>query len=289
MDGQRRFRKSLRRLRRHAALWLAVSRAPKSMRSLVRIGAVACLGGSVLAGLADGGHFRYDGSPYAAFSDRLAFRVGLAASDIKITGLLHHQPAQVLGPLGIEPGSSLIWFNADKARRVLQQQDWVASASIQRGFPNRLEIAVVEREPAALWQNNGAYHVIDETGAVITGIPLSEVQNLTLITGAGGNTAVKDLLAGLMVYPDLMVRVASVTRVGNRRWNLYLDDGLRILLPERNFEGALKRVMDLDAERRLLSLGLREIDLRVGGQMVVALPNQYVSALDRVTRSRDAN
>jgi cell division protein FtsQ len=289
MDGQRRISKSLRRLRRRAALWLASSRAPLGVRRMARLGAMGCIGVSILAGLADGGHFRYEGSPYAAFADRLAFRAGLAASDIKITGLVHHKPEQLLGPLGIEPGASLIWFNAEKARRILEAQDWVASASIQRGFPNQLQIAVVEREPAALWQVGGKYHVIDQDGAVISGIQLADVQNLTLITGEGGNTAARELLAGLMAYPDLMVRVASVTRVGNRRWNLYLDDGSRVLLPQQDFEAALKRLTDLDAAHRLLSLGLREIDLRVAGQMFVALPSQYSSASNNVIPPRDSN
>jgi cell division protein FtsQ len=71
--------------------------------------------------------------------------------------------------------------------------------------------------------------------------------------------------------PDLKRKVQAAARVGERRWTLYLDNGVKIALPEQNMAAALERVAELDATQHILSKGIREIDLRTSDRLVIAL------------------
>ena len=115
-----------------------------------------------------------------------------------------------------------------------------AAAKVQRLFPNQLEISVVER--AALRRLAARQHVLCDrhSGGVMTGSAgIAASSSLPLVTGEGANLAAEELINQLEAYPDLMLQVKAASRVGKRRWNLYLDSGVTVLLPERDWTVAL--------------------------------------------------
>jgi len=52
--------------------------------------------------------------------------------------------------------------------------------------------------------------------------------------------------------PDVRGHVKAFVRVAGRRWDLYLDNGVIIKLPEDNIDGALARLTRLDKDENLL-------------------------------------
>ncbi|MBL8788950.1 MAG: cell division protein FtsQ/DivIB [Rhizobiales bacterium] len=268
MDGQRRVARPLRRSRK--GRWEArLTSLPA--RAAARGFAVLFLGASMIVGAADGGVFDYQGSPFKNFNGRLAAVVGMAAEDIRISGLMHHDPAVVLDHIGVRPGASLVGFNADEARILLESLDWVSDAEVRRTFPNSLEITLNERQPFAIWQKDGNYAVIDRNGVEMSGLNPLSLRQLPLVTGKGANVAVADYVNQMEAIPALMQKVQAAARVGERRWTLYLDNGVKIDLPEANMDAALHRVAELDAKQNILSKGIREIDLRTKDRIVIAL------------------
>jgi cell division protein FtsQ len=105
----------------------------------------------------------------------------------------------------------------------------------------------------------------------MSGISPSGFKGLPLVTGAGANMAVAELVNQLEATPDLKAKVRAAARVGGRRWTLYLDNGVKIALPELNVQDALVKVADLDKSQGLLSKGITQLDLRVADEIVVAL------------------
>jgi len=263
MDGERRISGALAlRPRKDVRL---------PLRFAARAGAVAFLAGAISYAASLGGHLSYPGSPFPRLPGQLAGLVGMAADDVRITGLSLHDPRQVIDAIGVTPGGGLFSFDAQKARAALQALDWVAQADVQRVFPNSIEIRIVEREAFAIWQIDGQYQVIGRDGVPMSGLTPAELAQLPLITGQGANVAASDFINQLSAMPDLMKQVHAAARVGQRRWNLYLDNGVKIALPEQNVEQALEQVVSLDRSQGILSKGIRELDLRQPGQMVVAL------------------
>ena len=83
----------------------------RKVRFLVRSFAVVFLGATIVHGFMLGGQLNYDGSPWTRIPDKLASLVGLAADDIRISGLSHHDPELLMRALDIKPGGSLLGFD----------------------------------------------------------------------------------------------------------------------------------------------------------------------------------
>ena len=141
MDGQRRIDQPMTRVqgRRQRVEFLDIGQSRK-VRIAARASAVLFLGMTILHSVILGGYLNYDGSPWAKVPGKLSSFIGWAADDIRITGLVHQEPEMVLMALGLKPGGSLIGFDAENAKALLENLDWVATATVQRSFPNQLEI-----------------------------------------------------------------------------------------------------------------------------------------------------
>jgi cell division protein FtsQ len=239
------------------------------VRIAARTSALLFLGAVIATGLIRGDYLDYEGSPWQMLPGKAAGVVGMAAEDITITGLSHHDPETLLSAIGVRPGGSLMGFDAVMAKRILENLDWVESAKVQRRFPNQLDVSIREREPFAVWQRGRSYYVIDKTGTAMSGIAASHLVNLPLVTGEGANKAAAELINHLEAYPDLLLQVKAAARVGDRRWTLYLDSGATVLLPERNIADAIRTVNDLNVSQQILSKGIKAIDLRLDGRVGV--------------------
>ena len=165
--------------------------------------------------------------------------------------------------------------DADAIRQRLVQFGWVKDARIMRRLPDTLVIDIVERKPAALWQNQGQLALIDSEGVVLDHVPVDKMPDLPLLIGPGANAQEQDL-SGLMAdVPNLKPQLASATWVGGRRWDLNFQSGETVALPE-GYDAArtaLDKFAKADKQSGLLGRGLVRFDLRVPGKMIVRLPH----------------
>lgn len=265
--------------RKRPPTWLDRASALR-FRLALRVCAVVALGAVVGTGLLRGGYLDYEGSKWLLLPGKAAGLVGMSAQDISITGLEHHEPEQLLAAIGVQPGGSLIGFDAGHARRILEGLDWIEAAKVQRLFPNQLAVEVTEREPFAIWQRGDAYYVIDRTGSAMSGLAATQLVRLPLVTGEGANTAAADLINQVSAYPGIMLQLKAAARVGKRRWTLYLDSGITVQLPETGWQDALRMADDLNKTQQLLSRGIRSVDLRLQGRVIVEVAELEASDLE---------
>ena len=249
--------------RRSQAMW---------PHALARCGALVFIGFAIVYGLLAGGHLESDKGPLSELPARLAHAIGFSAEQVRITGLERHRPEQVLAAIGVKLGGSLIGFDAGRARRMMQNIDWVESASIHRIYPNALDIVVRERRPFAIWQRAGVHYLIDRTGAAISPLEPGEAGNLLLVTGEGAQHAVADLVNHLEAHPALFSKVRAASRVGDRRWTLHLASGQRLLLPASGEAEALARFEMLEKRFAILARAVSEIDLRLEERVIFVPP-----------------
>ena len=244
MDGQRRVDQQMKKQvpRNNPNFRPDIS---TGIRRTVRAGALAILAVSLIHGLSVSGELEGSDNPFRNWQGKLAGFAGLAADNIEMSGLTNHAPVQVLSAIGVKPGASLVGFDAETARHQLSKLDWIESAGVQRVFPNQLVIDIVERQAFAIWQNDGRFGVIDKQGTLMTGISATSFKHLPLVTGVGANTEVAELVNQLEATPELQAKVRAAARVGGRRWTLYLDNGVKIALPQMNVAQALAKVADL--------------------------------------------
>ena len=159
-------------------------------------------------------------------------------------------------------------------RERLLHYGWVKDARVSRRLPDTLVIDIVEREPAALWQDGQKLSLIDAEGVVLDRVQISAMPDLPLLIGPGANSQSRNLDALLKDVPTLAPQLESATWVGRRRWDLQFQTGETIALPEGEAAArtALAKFARLDKSAGLLGRGILRFDLRISGKMTVRLP-----------------
>jgi cell division protein FtsQ len=143
---------------------------------------------------------------------------------------------------------------------------------VRKFYPSTLSVEIEERKPFALWQRNGEVTVIDRSGTEIVKLEDSRFGKLPLVVGNGANEAAASLLAELAEEPAIAGRMRAAVMVAGRRWDLYLEDGITVRLPERNLDQALAQLVRLDSEQQLLERDVVVVDLRLPDRVTVRLP-----------------
>jgi cell division protein FtsQ len=173
---------------------------------------------------------------------------------------------------GARPSQALVDVAAIRER--LLHYGWVKDARVLRRLPDTLVIDIVERTPAALWQNKGQLALIDAEGVVLDRVPIDRMPDLPLLIGPGANRqslALRKLMEGV---PTLQPQLTSATWVGGRRWDLNFASGETLALPEGEAAAskAIKDFARLDKQTGLLGRGILRFDLRIPGKMIARLP-----------------
>ena len=104
--------------------------------------------------------------------------------------------------------------------------------------------------------------------------------------GKGAETRAKDFLNVVAGYPRIRDAVKAIVFVGERRWNLRLNNGLDIRLPETNLNGALDTLTKLDREDNLFSRDITAIDMRLPDRLTVRLSEDAAKAREELLKAR---
>jgi len=201
----------------------------------------------------------------------LTAMAGFRTTEITVAGRRRIPTDQIVTALGARHGDPILGLDIAAARDRLEALPGIRAAVIERRLPGSLHLVIVEREPVALWQYEGTYTLVDRDGKVIPG-SIEGFEDLPLVVGEGAGARADELLTMLSSEPDLAVRVKAATRVGNRRWNLTLDDirtGVEVRLPEIEPEAAWSRLAELERSKGLASRPLAMIDMRVPDRLVL--------------------
>ncbi len=242
-----------------------------TVRFAARAAGVGILAVSIVHALAVGGHLEDPRNPLYNIEGRLAALVGQGAQRISVSGLKYHRPQAVLAAIGVESGGSLLGFNPEEARRLLENLDWVKRARLAKVYPNGLSVEIEERQPIALWQTGGEFYPVDEEGVAIASLDPGRFSRLLVVTGEGANRAVKSLVNHLEAHPEIRSRLRAAAYVGRRRWNLYFASGLKVLMPQEGLAAALERLTRLDAATGVLDKAVARLDLRQKGRLALRL------------------
>ena len=196
-------------------------------------------------------------------------QAGLKVGDVLVEGRERTRRDTVLKALGVVRDQPILGFDPHAARERLERLPWVRSAVVERRLPEAIHVRLVEHRPLALWQHKGRLTVIDRGGAVIPGAEPKAFARLPLVVGedAPGHTA--DLLAMLNSEPELGPLVSTAVRIRGRRWNLRLDGGIDVRLPERDPAAAWAELARVQREHDVLGRDVAIIDLRMPDRLIV--------------------
>ncbi len=219
--------------------------------------------------------------------DSAANTMGFGLSEIAIAGRHNLSRKAILASAGITGQTSLLFLNAHAARARLMKNPWIAEATVLKLYPSRLRIGITERKPFALWQMDRHVSLIAADGTVLEPFAPRRFLSLPLVVGKGAEQGAQAFLELVKRYPDIAPRVKAFALVADRRWNLYLKDGVEVLLPESNPAHALDTLADLDRDKKLLSRDITRVDLRLADRVTVRLSDAAYAAREATIKAAE--
>jgi cell division protein FtsQ len=146
-----------------------------------------------------------------------------------------------------------------------------------------LEIRAIERVPVVMWRSADGLELLDHRGVRVAEVD-SRLRrpDLPLIAGEGADSRVPEALALIDAAGPLLARLRGLVRVGERRWDVVLDRGQVIRLPEADAGKALAEVMALHARHGLLARDLTVVDMRDPARPMLRLTGPALAELARL-------
>jgi len=297
MDDRGRLAQSITRFapRRPAAAsrgrvsgWLRRFTLPLAHARLPRFtGVAACVcfvAAAAAYGVVKGDHIPAIVTAIKDTADAGANAMGMRIATVSLSGQRQVSREEIFAAAGVTDHSSLLFLDVADARAKLEAIPWIAEATVRKLYPDRLQITVTEREPFALWQQQGKVKVIAADGTVLSEKVEPRLASLSFVVGNGAAARARDFLAVLDKYPSIRDSVRASIYVAERRWNLKLKNGVDVRLPETNLEGALATLARLDREKNLLSRDITAVDLRLADRLTVRLSDAVAQAREEAIK-----
>lgn len=245
---------------------------------------MALAAGLGLAWLGDGAPIRSAQARLAELRATLAARPEFAINLMAIDGASDETARQIRARLPIRFPVSRFDVDLDLIRGEIAELDRVRKVSVRIRPGGVLQVDVVERVPVALWRaGRGPLVELDAEGNA-----LGEVANradrpaLLLIAGAGAQDRVAEALELARAARPLGAEALGLVRVGQRRWDIALTGGRRIMLPEEAPVAALEQVIALDQAQDLISRAIVAIDMRLSRRPTLRLAEPAAETLHQI-------
>lgn len=161
--------------------------------------------------------------------------------------------------------------NKEKTLKILRnsiiKDPWIKDLKIVVKLPNTTIININEYNPFALLTNdNKNYKLVDESGIIIetNQNDISMFGYLLKITGDNIKDYEMNNLFNIMsIHGEITKNINSITRIGNRRWNIVFTNNIIVKMPEYD-EYMLDTLNILDNIIKIdgIMSNLKEIDMR---------------------------
>lgn len=216
----------------------------------------------------------------ADFQNRPEFLVNM----VSIEGASPVLAEAIRGGLALNLPQSSFDIDLQAARARVEGFDAVARAELRLMPGGVLQVSVTERLPALVWRAPDGVWLVDAGGHRVAQIGARSLRgDLPLIAGKSAAAAAPEALALVAAAGDLLPRLRGLVRMGERRWDLVLDRGQRLMLPAEQPVRALERLIALDGAEGILARDITAVDLRHDRRPTLRLSAEAAESL-RQTR-----
>ena len=200
---------------------------------------------------------------------QLGAEAGLELRHIQVRGRSQISTDVLLAKLDLKVDAPIFRINLQDLHNRVSQIGWVKTVTIERRLPSTIHIVLEERVPVALLQKDSGHLLIDANGTIIEGADPSAFTHLKVVAGDNAAANAAPILAALRTEPDLFSEVWAIRFQSERRWDVYLKNGIEIRLPEGDPISAWSRLAVFDREKAITSRDLAVIDMRIPKQLIV--------------------
>lgn len=212
-----------------------------------------------------------------------------AVDGISVDGDVSHQNAvtlraQLASQLRVALAPGFLTLDLQRVRQLFESAPWVRQAVVQREFPNRLRVTLMEHEVAAWWGQNGSGRLLSRLGEVFEATP-DDGEGLPELDGPDEQAPmVWQVYQQLQAqFEPLGMGIVRLELDPRGSWRLVLDSGARIELGRGSVDELLTRAQRLTGTLTQMTQrypgAVETVDLRY--------PNGYALRMRGVTTIED--
>ncbi|MBP1883313.1 cell division protein FtsQ [Sinorhizobium mexicanum] len=244
------------------------------------LSAAAFLAATGLYGMSLGGHTQN-------FAQASTTAAGFAIEDVRVSGNEQTSEIDILQQLGLDGTTSLVALDIAEARRLISELPWVQNVTVRKVYPGTIEVNLEERKAFGIWQHGSDLSLIERSGSVIAPLRDNKFAALPLFVGRDAETAAAGFYDEFSRWPEFRSRVKAFVRVSSRRWDLRLDNGIIVKLPEDDVARAMKVLAEMEEKHQLLERDIAAVDLRLEDRTTVQLTPEAVARREVALKARE--
>ena len=131
----------------------------------------------------------------------------------------------------------------DEISNEISENNWIKNLKLSTDYKNTLIINIQEYNPIGIFSFNNKYFYFDDVGKIIDQVDpsIKIIDNLLVFQGSLSNLAANELLD--IIYNlklDKIIKIDKIIYVKKRRWNILINNGVKLLLSEVNLKKSLE-------------------------------------------------
>ncbi|MDR2782163.1 MAG: FtsQ-type POTRA domain-containing protein [Holosporaceae bacterium] len=175
---------------------------------------------------------------------------------------------------GLKYKSNIFSHSVQDVKDKLESITWIKSATVQRKLPDTIYVRVAERTPIAILQSKYKLYLIDQDGKILENDGVGNFGNLPIVVGEGAEKEFDQLLRCLDRFHKIRKQLVFAVRIGRRRWNIKINKGITVKLPESGVMHALGILEEISDDNGFFNEDIESIDLRMLDRVIVTKKNK---------------
>ncbi|MDR1375758.1 MAG: FtsQ-type POTRA domain-containing protein [Holosporaceae bacterium] len=170
---------------------------------------------------------------------------------------------------GLRYKSNILAPSLEAVKKRLEDVAWIRSAVIQRRLPDKIYVMVSERIPIAILQLKHKLYLVDADGKILENDGIGSFSNLPIVIGEGAEKEVSKFLDCIEKFPRIRKQLVFAIRIGKRRWNIKINKGITVRLPEKGITNAMRILEEISDSNGFFNEDISTIDLRMLDRVII--------------------
>ena len=191
----------------------------------------------------------------------------LPIKNIEIEGIKYSNKELITSRLEKFKNKSIILIGSNKLKNITNNMAFIKELRVNKIYPDTIKIKVVEYEPIGILNKNNKGYVLIEGGKILEINDKKKYVNLPQVSGNKVEKffhTFKKSLDNLNFETNL---VKQYIFFDINRWDIILENGKILKLPEQNYENSVKEFLIIEKDKNY-SL-FKVFDFRIKGQLIL--------------------
>jgi cell division septal protein FtsQ len=149
-------------------------------------------------------------------------------------------------------------------KEIQESFPWIENVTIKNHQDGKIDIKIKHKKVVAFWTDGTSFYPLLENGTHISH-PYTDRPVSGLLFKGQTPQDIKGIIKTIRSYPELASKSDYLEYVEDRRWNITLIGGAKILLPEQNIEQTINEILS----QGMLNKTFKELDLRNPGRTLI--------------------